>query len=208
MSQRSLQLLPHLLSPAAGRPAAHARTSQSRSLACMVLYIVHGRIDQVAHRLSWAWRSSCRRCRGAGRSCAAPRPPPATRGPASRWPCRSTASSPWARAPSCVLPPPTRESKRERTRRREDTAGRVERTRLLCWGSRCQVVLVPVLALWVCGWMQPSIGLSRSLLQERNQSLSKMVVLGQTGVKAETERHRGKDVWTDRSCSAVFPSRN
>ena len=65
------------------------------------------------------------------------------------------------------------------------------------------MVLVPVLALWVCGWMQPSIGLSRSLLQERNQSLSKMVVLGQTGVKAETERHRGKDVWTDRSCSVV-----
>ena len=30
-----------------------------------------------------------------------------------------------------------------------------------------------------------------------------MVVLGQTGVKAETERHRGKDVWTDRSCSVV-----
>jgi hypothetical protein len=53
------------------------------------------------HLLCAGARSSCRPCRGSGRSCAAGRPPRATTAPASHSSCRSTAPDPCWRCCCC-----------------------------------------------------------------------------------------------------------
>ena len=74
----------------------------------------------------------------------------------------------------------------------------------MCWGSRCQVVLVPVLALWVCGSMQqPSLSFSTGGAQAES---FKNGGAWTNGVKAETERKRQQSVSGEKTCGLTDPA--